>query len=236
MSRMEEFIDQDSQNNARSTLGKNEDFALRFIPSIDGAPIPIYLIEHPIAKRILGLTFLEKDLERSFRCIELIPAQTEKIIIESLWLSAVGFYARCFVSGDRPRLEDTHLRNLSPELKKMHDETIHMRHTHVSHAEGDEFEKGQVQAWLNPDVSDKRILHFAIPGTREIRAGNENLSVFAELIGSVINVVRNLLEKAEIKLKEKLAEMPIDELYNHAILPTLNNSDVVISDVHKFHV
>jgi hypothetical protein len=218
----EESVSNDSQKSTFTIFTPTKDTIVQPVAYVSGIPCPVHVVEHPLAKRISGLVLVEKDLQRALRCIELIPSQVETTIRESLWLSAVGFYARCFVSseGRGLKLEDTHLQNLPAKLKSVHDKTLIMRHSYTAHAGKNEYEKVIVQAVLSADLANKSLIGLGVASIRQVETDVDELSLFVELIRSVIANVDKLLEKTNTKLKEYLSQKPIDQLYASAVYPT----------------
>jgi hypothetical protein len=172
-------------------------------------------------KRIAGLVLIEQDLKRAANCLSLLNPNLDPAVHDVLWLSAISFYARCFVLGKGRglMLEDNHLKTLPEHLKDFHDQIMNIRHNYTSHAGENTIEEVILSAVLNPDKNNQQVLDISYAVFREEGPSDEEFNFFQELISKVNLIVDGLYLKAKERLMQELGKKDINQLYASIIPP-----------------
>jgi hypothetical protein len=84
-------------------------------------------------KRFNGLNLIEADLIRSKKMIERAGAESDDLVLESLLISAVILYNKCFSEAEDRVVLDASF--LTADLKITHDEIRLLRNKYVAHAD-----------------------------------------------------------------------------------------------------
>jgi hypothetical protein len=208
-------------NNNNVIFSPTEETNVALVPFVDGVACSQIIIDDKYGKRITGLVIIKQDLERASDCLALLNPDLEHRVSEALWLSAIGFYSRCFVSGEGRglTLEKKHLSTLCNHLQDFHKHIIDIRHSYTAHAGKNGFEKVIVSAVLSPDKSNKQVVGIGHGIVRQIGTSAEELKIFQALISEVNSIVDSLYSKATGRLTQELQKQDINQLYIRAIHP-----------------
>lgn len=106
---------------------------------IEGFPegVKVIKLDGPIAKRLSELTLHKRDLYFADECLNLIKANnTQKLINEALWRSAIIFYIKCFGNNaSRSQLSEKSIYKNDPKAIKVFNYFKNLRNKYIIHDE-----------------------------------------------------------------------------------------------------
>ncbi len=140
----------------------------------------------------------------------------DHILIESLWVSALIRYARCFAAGKRFGLSKDIYQNLQGEPLKVHQFYIDLRNRHIAHSVNpfEQMEVGFVLSSVNGP--DKRIVGVSTLAMRHIVSDKEGVKQLGVLSKIAHDKVCSMAKETEQKVLEEGKKIPIDDLYKIA--------------------
>ena len=118
----------------KATAGRTATFAF---PVINGTAHAYVPAKGVLAKRVRALSMIATDLTRAQTLLSLALSNSDALIHEALWTSAISCYGRCFTSGEGRGMKleaSAHLAHLSASLRSVHDGVMHLRHELVAHS------------------------------------------------------------------------------------------------------
>lgn len=203
-----------------NVAGREATFAF---PVIDGTAHAYAPALGPLAKRVRALSMIATDLDRAQALLSVSLANSDALIHESLWASAIACYGRCFTSGEGRgmKLEAlAHLAHLSTSLRAVHDGVMHLRHELVAHAGNSGHELALVQVVLRPPPQLPGVVGIGLPSMRLQRLPDNDIHSFIHLIKEVRTKTGELLGTAAQALQKEYANMPIEVVYEKAVYPS----------------
>jgi hypothetical protein len=188
------------------------------MPELYGAKV-----EYKEAKILADLTSIFQDLAFTVDVLKRLRQLLKdncnnRILIESLWTTALISYIRCFSSGKRFGLSENIFKN-----KKLEGDPIgchryykNLRDKHIAHSVNP-FEQVVVDLELSPPDSTKReVLGVAVLFQRLICADIEGVETLLRLALIAKEEVRKQAKEYEAKTLEVGKSLPIDTLYSKA--------------------
>ncbi len=181
-------------------------------------------VDYPEAKEWADIVSLTNDIDSTIqicdRLIHYLAATSEdRIIIESLWTTALIKYARCFTSGKRFGLSRALFDGLNGDPHGAHEYFINIRSKHIAHS-------------INPFEQVTTGLVLSDPETEKKAAGTVTFSQWhISATGDGVQTLKNLCFVLRAKLSEtgkdlykkvlKIGQqLNIGELYSKAELKT----------------
>ena len=187
-----------------------------------------------IAHELADLELIRNDLERAVKCCERLISlrgspKSEPLIRESLWITALVAYARCFGKGKRLRLDDAFLRRLAPSTLATHKFMLGLRNGHIAHSVN-VFEQAQVGVTLSHPASTIRRV-TAVPSTLVSYFVTHNGAQVLQLRRLAFSIQRRVdakIRSLSRRFRELVKSIPVAELYR---LPLMGTADVNHNDV-----
>lgn len=183
--------------------------------------LPIAKVNSPEAQKLADLAAIIQDFRTIMQiCSRLKNLLDENskdhILIESLWVSALIKYARCFTSGKRFGLSKDIYQNLQGEPLKAHQFYIDLRNKHIAHSVNpfEQMEVGFVLSSINE--SEKKIVGVSTLAMRHIVSDKEGVHQLGLLSKIAHDKICLLAKNTEEKVLEEGKRIPIDELYKIA--------------------
>jgi hypothetical protein len=140
----------------------------------------------------------------------------DHILLESLWVSALIKYARCFATGKRFGLSKDIYQNLQGEPLKAHQFYIDLRNKHIAHSVNP-FEQMEVGFVLSSvDEPDKRIVGIATLAIRHIVSDKKGVQQLGMLSKIAHDKICSMAKETEQKVLEEGKKILIDDLYKIA--------------------
>lgn len=140
----------------------------------------------------------------------------DHILIESLWVSALIKYARCFATGKRFGLSKDIYQNLQGEPLKAHQFYIDLRNKHIAHSVNpfEQMEVGFILSSVNE--SEKKIVGVLTFSMRHIFSDKKGVQQLGMLSKIAHDKICSMAKETEQKVLEEGKKIPIDELYKIA--------------------
>ncbi len=140
----------------------------------------------------------------------------DHILIESLWVSALIKYARCFATGKRFGLSKNIYQNIQGEPLKAHQFYIDLRNKHIAHSVNP-FEQMEV-GFILSSVSDseKKIVGVSTLSMRHIFSDKKGVQQLGMLSKIAHDKMCSMAKETEQKVLEEGKKIPIEELYKIA--------------------
>jgi len=140
----------------------------------------------------------------------------DHILIESLWISALIKYARCFAAGKRFGLSKDIYQKFQGEPLKAHQFYIDLRNKHIAHSVNpfEQMEVGFVLSSANEP--EKKIVGVSTLSMRHIvtdKAGVQQLGMLSKIAH---DKMCSLAKETEQRVLEEGEKIPIKELYKIA--------------------
>ena len=143
--------------------------------------LPIAKVDFPDAQKLADLATIIQDLRAIMQTCSRLKGlldenSKDSILIESLWVSALIKYARCFASGKRFGLSKDIYQKLQGEPIKAHQFYIDLRNKHIAHSVNpfEQMEVGLVLSSTNE--SDKKIIGVSTLAMRHIVSDKEGVN------------------------------------------------------------
>ncbi|WP_281649144.1 hypothetical protein [Parendozoicomonas sp. Alg238-R29] len=121
----------------------------------------IYLTD-AISKKYAAYTLIEKDLRNVIAWLEEIEKikprfednvqdRSKMLVVKSLFVSAITFYAKCFTSceGRKIKLDKA---TISKEFIDTHNQAMKLRHNYTAHSGAENFEEVKISLVLHPHI------------------------------------------------------------------------------------
>lgn len=185
----------------------------------EGEIYPYFIANSTIAKRLSGLSQIMHDLEQAKELMILINHVENGDIKNSLWLSAVVTYAKCFVSASNGRgikLEDKHVKKFNTESLEYHKELMELRHSYFAHAGDSESIRARIGIILSPTYKGKKVLWANSIMLKQQSITNEDISLFCSQCDGIYKIVEDIANQTHEKVLEEYRNMDIDNLYEKA--------------------
>jgi hypothetical protein len=186
------------------------DTKLQFHVVVDGVDCPVHVPDDAKARNLAGWATVASDLSVAKKQLQLLSVQSDTDVQHAIWITAVTFYVRCFVSGGVMLSENDHLKGISPTLRAFHDSLIAMRMNYTAHAGANEHQLVQVCVALNPDTNDRKIVQIGYLHARRISPMPTEVDEFLSLIKELEAVVSARIKKSEEHL---IQTADIDRMY-----------------------
>jgi len=140
----------------------------------------------------------------------------DHILIESLWVSALIKYARCFATGKRFSLSKDIYQDLQGEPLEAHQFFINLRNKHIAHSVNpfEQMEVGFILSSVNE--SEKKIVGVSTLSMRHIVSDKKGIQQLGMLSKIAHDKICYLAKETEQKVLEEGKKIPIDELYKIA--------------------
>jgi len=140
----------------------------------------------------------------------------DNFLIESLWVSALIKYARCFATGKRFGLSKDIYQHLPGEPLEAHQFYIDLRNKHIAHSVNpfEQMEVGYILSSVNE--SEKKIIGVSTLSMRHIVSGKEGVQELGMLSKIALGKICSMAKETEQKVLEEGKEIPIDKLYEIA--------------------
>ncbi len=180
-------------------------------------------VEFEEAKILADLTSIFQDLKFTIetlkRLIKLLKDKSEdRILVESLWTTALISYARCFSTGKRFGLKEDIFKNkdLKGDPIGCHNYYINLRNKHVAHSVNP-FEQIAVDLQLsNPDDKERKVLGVSVLSQKLICSTLEGVEDLIRLAIIAFKDVGEQCKGYEKKVLEIGKKLPLNELYSKA--------------------
>lgn len=183
--------------------------------------LPMAKVDFPDAQNLADLAAIIQDLRTIMQTcsrLENLLDENSKdtILIESLWVSALVKYARCFASGKRFGLSKDIYQKLQGEPIRAHQFYIDLRNKHVAHSVNpfEQMEVGLVLSSANE--SEKKIIGVSTLAMRHIVSDKKGVHQLGLLSRIAQDKICYLAKDTEEKVLEQGKKIPIDELYEIA--------------------
>jgi len=182
-------------------------------------------VDYPEAKEWSNITSLIQDIDSTIqicnRLVEALPKKNgDRILLESLWTTALIKYARCFATGKRFGLSLKIFAGLKGDPVGAHNFYIDMRNKHVAHSVNP-FEQVKTGLVLSDPKIEKKIKGVVTFSQWHISAQSDGV----ETLKNLCLVLRAKLSESGKKLHEetlkKAKEISIENLYAKAQLKTI---------------
>ncbi len=182
---------------------------------------PIAKVDFPHAQKLADLAAIIQDLRAIMQTCSrfkglLDENSKDSILIESLWVSALIKYARCFASGKRFGLSKDIYQKLQGEPIKAHQFYIDLRNKHIAHSVNpfEQMEVGLVLSSANE--LEKKIIGVSTLAIRHIVSDKEGVNQLGLLSKIAQDKICSVAKNTEKKVLEEGEKIPIDELYEIA--------------------
>lgn len=180
-------------------------------------------VDYEEAKVLADYTLIFQDLtftvEILKRLRQLLKENSEdRVLIESLWTTALISYARCFSSGKRLGLSEDIFKNKNLEGDPVgcHKHYVDLRNKHIAHSVNP-FEQVAVDLQLSPPDSTKQeVLAVAVLSMRLICTDIEGVETLLRLALIARKEVSKLAKEYEDKTLEVGKGLPLKDLYSKA--------------------
>lgn len=205
--------------------------------TVDGVACPKYILTDRISKQRAGYDLIELDLvdvrswlAEAFKLVGpppqldknqdkfiLVSHDSQSIILQAVWFSAIIVYAKCFTQaeGRGVKLE----RSMLPEhLRKSHDSIMEFRNTIVAHAGAGGIERAHVELVLSPPPT---LGHLWLRGTvhrLNFADDRHQPASFETLVEWVYQHVLSKKRKLDKKIFEEVKKNSLVQLYAKANL------------------
>jgi hypothetical protein len=176
-----------------------------------GQAIPYFPADERLAKRLVGLGMIRKDLEKAATYLTSALRLPNDDETQLRWHGAVIAYGRCFVSADGRglKLEQHHLKDFTPEEKTAHARTMALRHQYVAHSGKNEEQQAMAVVLLSGVPSALAVDQVLFFDLAAARPAETELKDFLSLVESLMTAVETLFDVAEKTLvKHYLAKTP----------------------------
>jgi len=173
------------------------------------------------AKKLADLAAIIQDFRTIMQtCLRLKNLLDENsndhILVESLWVSALIKYARCFATGKRFGLSKDIYQNLQGEPLKAHQFYIDLRNKHIAHSVNP-FEQMEVGFILSPvNEPGKKIVGVSTLAMRHIVSDKIGVHQLGSLSKIAHDKICSMAKETEQKVLEEGKKIPIDDLYKIA--------------------
>jgi hypothetical protein len=140
----------------------------------------------------------------------------DNILIESLWISSLIRYARCFATGKRFQISEDVFSALQGEPVKVHQTYIDLRNKHIAHSVtlAEQFTIGLL---LSPkDSKEKKIEGIAVLMAKLICTDVDDVWQIGSLADVVQKKMMEICKIYENKALEVGKSLSIDKLYSSA--------------------
>ena len=183
--------------------------------------LPIAKVDFPDAQKLADLAATIQDLRAIMQTCSRLKGlldenSKDSILIESLWVSALIKYARCFASGKRFGLSKDIYQKLQGEPIKAHQFYIDLRNKHIAHSVNpfEQMEVGLVLSSTNE--SEKKIIGVSTLAMRHIVSDKKGVHQLGSLSKIAQDKICSLAKNTQEKVLEEGKKIPIDELYKIA--------------------
>lgn len=175
-------------------------------------------VEFEEAKRLADISSVLRDLDDAEILLNnlkklLSQRKGDRLLIQSMWSSALIFYVRCFAKGKRYGLTSD-IYQESKEALKLHDFFKNLRDKHVAHSVNP-FEQVTTTLLLSdPRSSKKEVKGLYVWHNWLGCVSIKQLNDFLKLIHIAKTKVALKHKEYQSKVLEKAEQIPIDELYS----------------------
>ena len=162
------------------------------------------------------LTFTANVLKRLRQLLK--DRSKDRVLVESLWTSALITYARCFSTGKRLGLSEDIFKNkkLKGDPLGCHRYYVNLRNKHIAHSVNP-FEQVTVDLELSkPDSTKREVLGVGVLSLKLICTDIEGVETLLRLVLVAKEEVRKRYEEYEAKTLEVGKSLPLDILYSKA--------------------
>lgn len=184
--------------------------------------LPIAKANSSEAQKLADLTAIIQDFKSIMQACSRLKNLLEKnsqenLLIESLWVSALIKYARCFATGKRcPGLTENIFQDLHGEPLKAHQFYINLRNKHIAHSVNP-YEQMEVGFVLSSVVEqEKKIIGVSTLTMRHIVSDKKGVQQLGMLSKIAHDKICSMAKVVEQKVLEEGKKIPIDELYKIA--------------------
>jgi len=126
---------------------------------------------------------IKYDLKRVRKALEQIHSYKDPIITHSVFVDTIITYGRCFVSGDRTRLNIANFKSINPEERTFHELLMTKRNQYVAHAGDNDFETTKVIFLVNETIEPMLLDNSTILKFNFLA---EEISLFLVLIDKIL--------------------------------------------------
>jgi hypothetical protein len=196
--------------------------------------LPLAKAESSEAKKLADLAAIVQDFRAIMQACSRLKKLMEEnsqdyLLIESLWVSALIKYARCFATGKRFGLSKDIFKNLQGKPLKVHKFYIDLRNKHIAHSVNP-YEQMEVGFILSPpSEKEKKIEGVATLAMRHFVSGKKGVQQLGMLSKTALDKARSMAKETEGKVLKEGKKIPIDELYKKAqprlIVPGPDSAD-----------
>ena len=176
---------------------EQRDTKIQFHVVVDGVECHVHVPDDAKARKLAGWAIVASDLSVAKKQLQLLSIQSDTDVRHAIWIIAITFYVRCFVSGGVMLRKHNHLKGISQKLREFHDSLIAMRMNYTAHAGLNEHQLVQVCIALHPDLNDKKIVQIGYLHARRISPLSTEVDDFLSLIDELQPVVSSRIKKFE---------------------------------------
>lgn len=183
--------------------------------------LPIAKAKSSEAQRLADLAAIIQDFKSIMQACSRLKNLLEEnsqdnLLIESLWVSALIKYARCFATGKRFGLSKNIFQNLHGESLKAHQFYIDLRNKHIAHSVNP-YEQMEVGFVLSSVAEqEKKIIGVSTLTMRHIVSDKKGVQQLGMLSKIAHDKICSMAKVVEQKVLEEGKKMPINELYKIA--------------------
>lgn len=182
-------------------------------------------VNFPKARKWADIVSLTFDIDSAIRICERLIRELEinkndRVIIESLWTTALIKYARCFSSGKRFGLTIELFNGLKGDPVGTHNYYIEMRNKHLAHSVNP-FEQVKIALILADPKLERKINGTVSFSQWHISAKRDGVETLKNLCLVLRQKLSEKGRNLHQKVLEEAAKINIDELYSKAELKTV---------------
>lgn len=191
-------------------------------PNEFGNPYLIIYYRTQIGKKYAALFSIKEDLELAQRYTEtylsLEENESNSLIRQSLWCSAVVSYAKCFTNAKSGRklflnIDECFKMKTDTIFIELHDLIMDIRHNFLAHGGTSKLSKLEYLLLVNNDLNDKRISSTVVnSNTTDI--GNSQIKLFVELIEFILVYIEERIKSTFTHLSKEVTSKPLDFWYS----------------------
>ncbi len=187
---------------------------------------PYTILDNPKAKNLAGLYAIRQDLIESREAIQYLIDHplSEHIIRKNLLFSAIMQYAKSYTASKNrwAQLDSKQVfKGREPLFEEFHNQIMTLRDQYLAHAGESHYETRLMVAYLNPDLTNKKIEEVLYNSLR-LMNDDSNLNLYSVMIDIVINQVESRIVTGRKNQALELESFGVEYLYNQAIVPNEN--------------